>query len=411
MRHASWHRQGARPRDEDMVLETMRVVRFIAWVAVVLLCSVAFVRTGSALLLGIVITAIVMPLVGWLGVVFASREVDVDLASHTSATKGAAIALQVKFANGSRVPVPTARAIVYVRNLLTGEVADLPVSAPLSPRSNVTVPVELSSELCGRVECSVDRVQLFELFRLFSRTIECPAERRLTVMPDLHEARLRDVYAASPLSDTTVFSPYVRGSDLSETFGLREYEQGDELKRIHWKLSEKIDKMIVRDASLPLDNALMLFWDKRVSENASDVALAADTMAEVVLALMEQMVQAGVAFEISSNDIPASRCTRAFVTDENDIYEVIGQLLSAPFAPAAESGLAEYVRFYGDLTCSRLLYVCAERPYNLENLIGQREAVLLVCDGGSDMTARGQVAEVHFPPGDARVALDMMGAM
>ena len=392
-------------------MPSMRVVRFIAWVAVALLCGVAFVRTGSALLLGIAIAAVVLPLAGWLAVVLASRGVGVQLGSRTSATKGSAVALQVTFANESRFPVPHARVTVRVRNLLTGEAADVPVSASLPPRSTVSVPVELSSALCGRLECSVDRMRLFEVFRLFSRGVACQAERRLTVMPNLHEARLRDVYAASPLSDTTVFSPYVRGSDLSETFGLREYEQGDELKRIHWKLSEKIDKMIVRDASLPLDNALMMFWDKGVSTRSEDSALAADTMAEVVLALMEQLVHAGVTFEISSNDIPASRCVRAFVTDENDIYEVIGQLLSAPFVPAAESGLAEYLRFYGDLTCSRLLYVCAERPHNLENLIGQREAVLLVCDGGSDMTTRAQVAEVHFPPGDARIALDMMGAM
>ena len=389
----------------------MRIARAILWVIVVLLCGVAFVRSGSALLLGVAIVAFALPLAGWLGVMLASRGIDVQLASPTSATKGAEIAVQVSFANRSRLPVASACAEVKVRNLLTGEAATLPVAAALPPRADVALPVDLSSSFCGRLECSVERVRLFELCRIFSRTISCAAERRLTVMPDLHEARLRDVYAASPLSDTTVFSPYVRGSDLSETFGLREYEQGDELKRIHWKLSEKIEKMIVRDASLPLDNALMLFWDKRAASGENDVALAADSMAEVVLALMEQLARADIAFEIASNDIPASRCTRTFVTDENDIYEVIGQLLSAPVAPAAESGLVEYMRFFGDLTCSRLLYVCHERPYNFESLIGNREAVLLVCDGGSDMASHGLVSEIHYPPGGARVALDMLGVM
>ena len=404
----------------------MRAVRIIVWAAVVALCALAFACTGAVALIGIAIALLVVPLLGWAALIPAAQSIKANLSSATSASKGAPVNIALVLENGSRVPVAHVQTVVHARNMLTSETCAVEVAGALSPRSVAEVPVELSSERCGRVECTVETVRLFEPFRMFSRTVACPAERRLTIVPTLHDVILRDIYAASPLSDTTIFSPYVRGTDLSEVFGLREYEPGDELKRIHWKLSEKLDQTVVRDASLPLDNSLLLFWDKHVStgsldstnaksptgaSSAGDVARRADAMAEVMLALMEQLSRAGVSFEVASNDIPASRCIRSFVTDENDIYETIGHLLSSPVMPASEAGLSEYVRFFGDLSCSRLVYVCCERPHNLEALLGNREALLLICDGGTDTRAWTTVTEIHFPADGARFALEMVGVM
>ena len=389
----------------------MRAVRIIVWVVSMLACGLASALTGSGLLAGLGIAALAAPLLGWVACVIAARGVQVELACATTAGKGAPVDLEVTFTNATPVPVAHARIIVKARNLLTAEECETPVAACLSPRSTVPMTVELDSAYCGRIECTTERVVLFEPFRMLSRTVACPSERRLTVMPALHDAQVGDMYAVSPLSDTTVFSPSIKGSDLSEVFGLREYEAGDELRRIHWKLSEKIDQMIVRDASLPLDNSLLLFWDKRIEGNVQDVPRKADTMAEVVLAIMQRLAHAGVTFEVASNDIPASRCIRSFVTDEDDIYEMIGQLLSFPVAFAGEPGLAEYRRFYGAPTCSRMLYVCCQRPDGVDMLLGGRDAVMLICDGVYDFGMNQQVAEIHFPPGGAREALEILGVM
>ena len=389
----------------------MRIIRGIAWVAITLLAALAFVRTAWVPLLAIAIAVFALPLVGWIAVGRAGSKVRVELASATTAAKDSPIEVRLAMRSDARIPIAHARVDVQAKNLLTGEIEKVMASASVPPHGDVEVPVILESAYCGRIACTVSAVRLYEPFRIFSRRVPVKAERRFTVMPTLHDAYLRDVYAASPLSDTTVFSPYVKGSDLSEVFALREYEEGDELKRIHWKLSEKIDRMIVRDASLPLDNALLLFWDKGIALGAQDVAGRADAMAEVVLALMERLSHADVAFEVASNDISAGSCPRAFVTDESDIYEAIGQLLSAPVAVAAESGIDGYRRFYGALTCSRLIYVCAERPAALEDALGMCEALLLVCDGGHDLVVGPHVSEIRFPADGAREALAMVGAM
>lgn len=389
------------------------------------LAVLAFVRTGWVALLAIAVAVAAVPVVGWIAAFLSARRVELTLESVSSVPKGRPAALKVALENRSRLPIPCAEARVAAHNLLTDETALIDVRLAAAPRGRVEGLVELESELCGRMDCRIERARLFDPLRILARKAPCGAERRFTVVPTLHDSRLRDIYAAAPLSDTTVFSPYLRGSDLSEPFGLREYEPGDEIRRIHWKLSEKTDQLVVRDPSLPLDNSLLLFWDKSLPERLGAAPLRADTMAEVVLALMEQLARAGVAFEAACSEPRSGRCSRTFVTEENDIYELVGHLLSSPCAPAPESGLDSYLRLYGTLGCSRLIYVCAQRPFGLADATAGRDVLLLMCDepvpggeGAEGAASAGQgvvrahdAIEVHFAPGEAAEALTMAGAM
>ena len=64
----------------------------------------------------------------------------------------------------------------------------------------------------------------------------------------------------SPDSDTS--SPDRRGSDLTEPFRLREYAPGDSLRQIHWKLSSKLDRLVIREPGMPAARTLLVFWDR-----------------------------------------------------------------------------------------------------------------------------------------------------
>ena len=51
------------------------------------------------------------------------------------------------------------------------------------------------------------------------------------------------------------------GNDFSEIYSLRGYEPGDDVKRIHWKLTEKTDEVLVREGSRPQEDEVLLYWD------------------------------------------------------------------------------------------------------------------------------------------------------
>jgi hypothetical protein len=69
------------------------------------------------------------------------------------------------------------------------------------------------------------------------------------------------------------YSMYSPGNDPSETFAIREYAPADPLKSIHWKLSKKMDKLLVRELGLPIENNIFVKFEiaetpEKLHENA-----------------------------------------------------------------------------------------------------------------------------------------------
>ncbi|MFR3948816.1 MAG: DUF58 domain-containing protein [Ruminococcus sp.] len=38
---------------------------------------------------------------------------------------------------------------------------------------------------------------------------------------------------------------------------MREYQEGDSIRQIHWKLTGKLDKMMIRQRSFPVDDTVL----------------------------------------------------------------------------------------------------------------------------------------------------------
>ncbi len=61
--------------------------------------------------------------------------------------------------------------------------------------------------------------------------------------------------------DSDEYSMRKAGYDPSETFAIREYQPGDRIRQIHWKLTEKFDSLMVRDYGLPIQNTVLLLLE------------------------------------------------------------------------------------------------------------------------------------------------------
>ena len=383
-----------------------KILTYIAWAVAVAACAIAFVMTGNALALWVAAIALAVPPLGFLLVLLGAGGVCVQLEGATSAPKGSDVVCTLAVRNRSGIPMPRLVAEVTVENLLTSQTCTATPVACCGPRSEVRVPIHISSSACGRVECRATSCRVEEPMGILGRKVSQNASRRLSIMPDLQDAYLRNVLSASPLSDTVTYSPTRKGADLSEVRSLRQYEVGDEIKRIHWKLSSKLDEYIVKEPSLPLDNSILVFWDKTLYGVDAD-PMRADAMAEVVLAISERLVQEGIQFNVASNNVVEGRCTREYITDEGDIYELIGHLMSSPLGAGEMGGLDQYMLMYGGVNCSRLIYISTGLPPAVCSLGGQIDVIAFVCDDGDSLEIDGGFAKIHFKAGAASTALTL----
>ena len=62
------------------------------------------------------------------------------------------------------------------------------------------------------------------------------------------------------------------GDDPGETFDIREYQEGDSIRQIHWKLTGKLDKMMIRQRSFPVDDTVLILAEPFLKEKAPAVA-------------------------------------------------------------------------------------------------------------------------------------------
>ncbi len=123
-----------------------------------------------------------------------------------------------------RFPIPPVRYRLRVRHCITGQVDS-----------------KLDTTHCGTRQLRAEQLRLFDYLGLFSRRVRETPMCLLTVEPDPVEV---DRLPGQDRSDAALTPK--RGGGFSEEHELREYLPGDDLRQIHWKLTAKTGKTVVR---------------------------------------------------------------------------------------------------------------------------------------------------------------------
>ena len=69
--------------------------------------------------------------------------------------------------------------------------------------------------------------------------------------------------------------PVVKGDDPSELFELRDYQPGDKISRVHWKLSDKHDRLIVKEYGRVVSAETLILLDLNAEAQDIDACLDA----------------------------------------------------------------------------------------------------------------------------------------
>lgn len=113
---------------------------------------------------------------------------------------------------------------------------------------------------CGNVKVSVSSAKLFDLLGLFSYKLEVALDNEILVYPA--QLQLNTILQRKPqtLNDGEFYDYAKQGQDVNEVSGLREYVEGDSPRSIHWKLSSKIDKLVVREFGYPSNYDTLILY-------------------------------------------------------------------------------------------------------------------------------------------------------
>ena len=206
---------------------------------------------------------------------------------------------------------------VSIRNDLTEEEQTVTLTGGIGARGESSQNILLQSRYCGRLRVRISRFTLLDYLGVLPMQTPVKAEARLTILPNLFpmdaDMTARPAYADDGASDR-------RGEDRSEVYQLREYRPGDDIRQIHWKLSSKLDELILKEASQPESRSLLVFWDKRTGTPQQ-----MDALAEVVSSTGAALLQGGVQYTLcwtEGDDLQAQD-----ILDENQLLQTIPELV------------------------------------------------------------------------------------
>lgn len=115
--------------------------------------------------------------------------------------------------------------------------------------------IALPTELCGMLSCRVLSYEAYDALGLFKLRRKLDAVVDTAVIP--RPAADFDSAIFSALNARQRLKPKY-GGGYSEEHDLREYQPGDTVNSIHWKLSSKTDKVIVREPLVRENDSIYL---------------------------------------------------------------------------------------------------------------------------------------------------------
>ena len=229
----------------------------LGWAVLEGICVWLTLYYGSSGALALAAALLVLPL-GSLPIhLFLRKRLRVRVEAPAVVRKGDEGGVTICLENPTLLPALRIRCRVTTRNQLNGERCTQNVMTWAFPKRERRTSLRVGSEYCGRIRISVEQVKLYDCFGLIGVPCGCSAEAHMTVQPDTFPIRVNLIPNPDSQEDSDSYSQERPGADLTETFQIREYVPGDSMRQIHWKLSGKFDRLIVRDPALPITLSLI----------------------------------------------------------------------------------------------------------------------------------------------------------
>lgn len=247
---------------------------------------------------------------------------------------------------------------VELANITTGYTKRQRFLLPLSGRKS-TFNLPLDVEQCGRTVLKCSTIVVRDQFNLFCAPTAPFGEVYTVIYPSSVDVdvTLSRASTRAPRGDGLMQNR--KGGDPSEMYDIREYQPGDDIRAIHWKLSSKTDALILRQASDPahFNVAIMPDFGRNVDGKPTDPKTLNAAIA-YGSALGSELVRQGVPFCMA---IPNGSGLDLYeVRTPREHEQMLARWLSTPVQENSGDGLKYFLMEHLDAQFTRLMILAAD---------------------------------------------------
>ena len=348
--------------------------RLKCWICITICSLLLFFWTGAYYAACLTAFLIVYMAGAFVYIRFAGSDLSARITGGREMIRGEDIKFRLEISNGSRIPVFDGEAEVIIKNDFTGEELKtlLPLSAGREEKKTVDIPYR--AEHCGRIRTYLDRIEVFDPLKLVKGEREVRTEGKAYILPTQGSMELDDDRLRAYDQESYRYSPHKKGDDSGEVFAIREYEPGDALKNIHWKLSGKTGKLQIKENGFPEDNDIIVLLNRSISSEGgnriSTIDKAGDLMASVSYTLIEKSIPHTVAWY--NHDLREMEFFR--ISDNNSLSDGVKHMLQCGFDEGKSTTVISYLS-RREVPKAQHLYI-TEDEVDVDKLRGDGEVTI-----------------------------------
>ena len=258
----------------------------------------------------------------------------------------------------------------------------------------------LSTSHCGTINISIAEGYVQDWFGLWRSSPVRYAPEYLTVLPDIFLPEVTIADGESAFAEGERWSATRSGSDPSETFAIREYMQGDPIRQIHWKLSQKTGTTMLRELGLSTVEQTILLLDTTMSERGIDAA-AMSAAVETIISLSYALTAAKIVHSVGWKNR---------ILDELELYEIhtepkyalmCERILTASCAFDNESICACFQKWSGGNMYAHTVICAPTPPPDIVSICTGGRVMLLLSGGKLFDAALGDIHVTTYCPENA----------
>lgn len=293
----------------------------IFYVFILLTAILIYIFTNTYYTLTLLLLVIAVPSLSLIFMLFSYRQARIEIEVAPTMEKGD-VNFNLVLINNGILPIARLKTVAMIDNQLMDMSVVKKILSPMPGKSQNEIKMQVENAKVGNLTIRFEDTSIQDVFSLFSVKIPSPETKNTIVYPSLKDIEIHMDRPVKTWGETGRYSPDEKGSDVSEIFSLREYEPGDEIRKIHWKMSGKVDKTIIRDFSLPLNYSVFLLIELNKTNEKN-----MDAIVELYLSLSKGLLAEGINHNLAWYDEVSERLRVFELDDFADLEVAIAEFL------------------------------------------------------------------------------------
>ena len=325
----------------------------IFYALILIMLAVFYIYCDSYVPLLVIIVFISLTILSVIGTVISSKLITVDTsASHSVITRGenSDAQFRIKIKNKSVFPIS---AVIF-----RVEFDDMQEDGGTQ-----------STVHCAYIRCRVCDMYICDAFGLTRQPVKKGVfTSHMTIMPVMAEVSVLGSSPSMNTDDSDRYSDVKKGDDPSQVFDVREYADGDDVRRIHWGLSSRHDELIVKEFSQPISDSCVVVIETGITAETPEKRKSmTDRLMSVFMKLSDELIHSEQMFSVYWYSKQGGKNVCFDIVIHDDVFPAVEGYLSMKFSDELCESLMHTEPLF-DGNDKRIYYIYSSGSCNKEML-------------------------------------------